>query len=474
MDATPGEIITIVYKAIISSSQDAGTYNDLAFARGTSLIDETVLANASEPTPFVGTDVEVVLPGTPADVALTNIVERNVDTKTITTTKRVLGAATVLPYTGANVNMILWALVLLFGGLILLLLSKRSTWLLIRSLGKSMLKAFLFAVVAGSVLFAGHSAYAAPGDLDVQIEQPKAVVSSPDFKVGFVVLDISADDPIDVECEVAYEAGPFGEFDTYTLAAGGSSGDCVVSAADMPTDGTYTFRVTAEEQEGADADVATADPIELVSGTPSTPLNYSRAAGSCTAGFTTANDGLTDTIELYRSLSSTFTANASTLVVTSPFIGPNVASTLTDPNGDCGGSYFYAIRAVATSGLVSGFVGDANIVIDNENEIKYKTKTEKVAGPTTVLGAIPVTGGGTGTEGTVEGAATTGEEETVPETGTGAEGSVLGAMNEGAAGFWDWIKNHPWWSALLFIILIILARYAYQKYQKRDANNQPR
>ena len=57
----------------------------------------------------------------------------------------------------------------------------------------------------------------------------------------------------------------------------------------------------------------------------------------------------------------------------------------------------------------------------------------------------------------------------------GAEGSVLGAMNEGAAGFWDWIKNHPWWSGLILLILIALAYYARQQYQhKRDENNQPR
>ncbi|MEK9151568.1 MAG: SdrD B-like domain-containing protein [Patescibacteria group bacterium] len=469
-DMQPGEIITIVYKAIISSSQDAGTYEDLAYARGTSEVGGSVLANADEETPFVGTDVEVVLPGTPVDVALTNIVDRDVDTKTVTKTKRVLGAATVLPYTGANINTILFALMLLLGGLLLMLLSKRSTWNLIRSLSKSMTKVFLFAVI-GSLLLVGSSASAASGDLNVQIEQPKAVINSPEFKVGFVVLDISADDPIDVECEVAYEAGPFGEFDTYTLAAGGSSGDCVVTATDMPADGTYTFQVTAEEQEGGDSDVALAASIELVSGAPSTPLNYSRT--SCMANFTTANDGLTDKVELYRSLSSTFTADASTLVITSASIGPNVASTLTDPNGDCGGNYFYAIRAVALSGLGSGFVGDERVVIDNENEIKYKTKTKKVTGPTTTLGAIPVTGGGAGTEGTVEGAATTGEEAVAPETG--AEGSVLGAMNEGAAGFWGWIKNHPWWTALILLVLIALGYYAYQRYlRKHDENDQPR
>lgn len=472
----PGEVVTLTYAADISGSQDAGTYNDLAFAQGKSIVNETdvpdVTANASESTPFVGTDVEVILPASSVEVALTNTVERDVDTKTITRTKTVLGAATTLPYTGASISTILFALMTLLGGLILLLLSKQSTWNLIRSLSRSMTKVFLFAVVAGGILFAGQSVSAAPGDLNVQIEQPKAVINSPEFKVGFVVLDISADDPIDVECEVAYEAGTFGEFDTYTIAAGGGSGDCDVDAVDMPADGTYTFRVTAEEQGDSDSDIATAAPIELVSGAPSTPLNYSRT--SCTAGFTTADDGLTDVVELYRSLSSTFTADASTLVMTSASIGPNVASTLADPNGDCGGSYFYAIRAVAASGLASGFVGDENVVIDNENEIKYKTKIKKVAGPTTVLGAIPVTGGGASTEGTVEGAATTGEE-TVSETGTGAEGSVLGAMNEGAAGFWDWIKNHPWWTALWILILIALGYYAYQTYlRKHNEDHQPR
>lgn len=335
------------------------------------------------------------------------------------------------------------------------------------------MKVFLFAVI-GSLMLVGQSVSATSGDLNVQIEQPKAVVNSPEFKVGFVVLDISADDPIDVECEVAYEAGPFGEFDTYTIAAGGTSGDCDVNAVDIPLDGTYTFRVTAEEQEGSDSDVATAAPIELVSGTPSTPLDYSRADGSCTASFTTANDGLTDKVELYRSASSTFTANDSTFVgdVT---IDPNISGTITDPNGDCGGDYFYAIRAIALSGLGSGFVGDENVVIDHENKIKTKTDTKKIVGPTTVLGAIPVTGE-TAPSGAVEGAATEETGETVQPSAE-QEGSVLGSATEAAGaaagGIVDWIKSHPWWSLFWLAIIVLIAYFARRMYFGNYNENNP-
>jgi hypothetical protein len=472
---TPGQVITLSYRTTISGSQDAGNYEDLAFAQGKSVVGDLVLANASESTPFVGTDVEVVLPTPPVNVTLTNIVERRVDTKTIHKTKRVLGAATVLPSTGANINTILSALLLLLGGLILLLLGKQSTWNLIKSLNKSMTKIFIFAVVAG-VLFAGNSANAASGDLKVNIEQPKAVINDPEIKVGFVVLDISADDTIDVSCQVSDDGGttwnPFDVGAHNNLIAGGTSGDCDVDAADMPANGTYIFRVIATEDTTGDTDTATADPIELISGTPSTPLNYSRAAGSCTASFTTANDGLTDKVELYRSLSSTFTADGSTFVddVT---IAPNTSGTITDTNGDCGGSYFYAIRAVAASGLTSGFVGDESVVIDNERKTKTKTTIKKVAGPTIISGAIPVTSGEV-PSGAVEGA-TTGEE-IQPSAEPEKEGAVLGSATEAAGaaaeGLIDWIRNHPWWSAFWLLIIILIAYFARRMYLgKYNAND---
>ena len=463
----PGEVITLTYIADISSSQDAGKYNDLAFAKGKSVVDADVTAN--DPTPFVGTDVDVVLPNTPANVALTNTTERNVDHKTVTKVKRVLGAATVLPMTGVSVNTILFALMLLLGGLVLILLSKKSTWLRIRSISKSMMKVFLFAVVGG-IFLTSYAAHASVSNLNVEIETPKTQVSDPNFKIGFVVLDIDNDTPT-VTCEVD-DGGGFVDFPAahieYVAQAGGNSGNCVVDALVMTANGTYKFRVTADSVQSDEVSVT------LVFGTPSTPLNYSRT--SCTVNFTTADDGLTDTVELYRSLSSTFTADASTLVATSASIGPNFASTLTDPNGNCGGSYFYAIRAVALSGNGSGFVGDENVVIDNENKITHKTKTKKIAGPTTTLAAIPVTGGGT-PAGAVEGA-TTGGEEVTPPTAEPKEGSVLGEATKVEAipaGVWSWIKNHPWKSLSWFIVLFLIAYLAYWwTYLKSDENDQIR
>jgi uncharacterized repeat protein (TIGR01451 family)/LPXTG-motif cell wall-anchored protein len=472
---TPGQVITLSYRTTISGSQDAGNYEDLAFARGTSVVDDPVLANAGESTPFVGTDVEVVLPGTPADVALTNTVERNVDTKTIHKTKRVLGAATVLPSTGANINTILSALMLLLSGLILMLLGKRSTWMLIKSFRKSMTKIFLFAIVAGGILFAGQSVNAiTPSNLSVKIETPKSPVSDPNFKIGFVALDILGRS-VTVDCEKKGPSdGSFSTFETIPLIVGGSSGDCIVNNSVMTGDGTYLFHVTATA--GSDSETTGDVSVKLVSGTPSTPLNYSRAAGSCTVGFTTANDGLTDKVELYRSLSSTFTADASTLVATSASIGPNVAGTITDPNGDCGGSYFYAIRAVALSGLGSGFVGDENVTIDNEHKNKTKTNTKHVAGQVTTLGAIPVAGGGAAPAGAVEGATTT-EGEKITPSGE-PSGAVLGEATraeEVPTGFFNWIKNHPWWSLLWLIIIVLIAYYTRRIYfGKYNENNQPR
>ncbi|HLB50635.1 MAG TPA: hypothetical protein VJL38_00455, partial [Patescibacteria group bacterium] len=472
----PGEVITLTYVADISDSQDAGNYNDLAFARGSSIVNETDVPDvfANDPNPFVGTDVDVALVKTPSTVVVPEDDDHETIEKTVKKIKYVLGASTTLPYTGANVNTILFALMLLMGGLILMLLSKRSTWMLIRYLGKSMTKVFLFAVVAGGILFTGQAANAAAGDLNVRIETPAAVINSKEFKVGFVVLDISADDPIDVECEVAYEAGPFGEFDTYTIAAGGTSGDCVVTAADMPVDGTYTFRVTAEEQVGTDSDVATAASIELVTTVPGTPYDYDRNDASCMNNITfmTASDaGKTVKVELYRSLSTSFTANVSTFVADQA-IGSSTAGSFSVAAPGCSNDYFYALRAVDMYGNGSGFVGDEDVNVDTDTVTHTKTTIIETAGGPTALGAIPVTGGEV--SGAVEGVAT-GSEETAQPSGEQG-GAVLGEATGGEeGGLWAWIKNHPWWSGLALLILLALAYYAYQTYQqKRDENNQPR
>lgn len=470
---TPGQTITLSYQATISGNQDAGNYEDLAFAQGKSIVNDTETPDVTANDPvesdnFVGTNVEVAV----VDTSTVTVPEDN-EHKIVEKTKKktVLGTSTTLPSTGVNINTILLALMLLLSGLTLLLLSKRSTWNLIKSLSKSMGKAVKVSLfIMFGVLLVSHSASAA-SNLSVQIETPDAVVNSPDFKIGFVTLDILSRD-ITVKC---WKSGDVSPFQTSALSSGGNSGDCQLSASVMPADGDYSFYVTAETTSGASESATSGTvPVKLAMTVPGTPYNYDRDNSSCTdnISFTTASDsGKTVKVELYRSLSTSFSADASTKV-TEQAIGSATDGSFSVAAPGCDDNYFYAIRAVDIYGFASAFVGDVDRNV-NEETITH-TKTSVVGGTTSSTGAIPVTGGGE-SAGVVEGAATSGEEITQPSAEQ--QGEVLGEATsesvEGASGPWNWIKNHPWWSLLWLGIIFLIAYFVRRMYFGNYNENNP-
>ncbi len=473
-DMTAGQTVTLTYRATISGSQDDGLYKDLAYATGTSESGGTVVANdPADSDNFVGTQVMVATAETPATVVIPEDNENKIKEKTVKKTKYVLGAATTLPMTGANTDTILLALLMLLSGLILLLLSKQRTWMLMYSLRKSLLKVFFFAVLAGSFLISGQTVSAA-ANLSVQIETPETLVQSPDFQIGFVALDILGR-AVTVECFKNSDTLPFA---SYPLAAGGSSGNCQVNASVMPVDGDYAFYVKAiASGEGSETVESNHVNVKLVSTVPGTPYNYDRSDASCMNNitFTTAADaGKTVKVELYRSLSTSFAADASTFVVEQA-IGSDVAGAFSVAAPGCSNDYFYALRAVNASGFGSGFVGDKDVNVDTHTVTKTKTTIVETPGAA-ATGAIAVTGTGAGAEaGQVEGAETTNEETVLEGEPVGGSGSVLGEMTEAAGdaagGFADWIASHPWWSALIALIALALGYYGYETYQRK--HNEP-
>lgn len=85
------DVIELIYTADISTDQQSGIYRDLAWAAGTNLLSEEVVAN-DETGVFVGTDVTVVR-GNDASTGINVVTEK---------TGEVLGASTELPSTGAS------------------------------------------------------------------------------------------------------------------------------------------------------------------------------------------------------------------------------------------------------------------------------------------------------------------------------------------------------------------------------------
>jgi cysteine-rich repeat protein len=100
---TPGEHVTLTYLADISGDIQSGLYKDLAWAQGTDVLSNTVIANDTTGV-FVGTEVSV-LRTDKAGMSLNVIQESSV-----------LGASTELPATGASSAWLILAGLLFVGG----------------------------------------------------------------------------------------------------------------------------------------------------------------------------------------------------------------------------------------------------------------------------------------------------------------------------------------------------------------------
>ena len=445
-DMAEGETKTLTYRTTISESQDSGLYRDLAFAKGVSG-EEAIFAN-SVADPFVGTAVNVVN-NTTETVVVQEDDENKLVEKTKKKTQYVLGAATTLPMTGVPLGTVVLALLGLILGLGLIFTARR----------RVMMPVIALMMLSGA--FFPHTADAA--SLSVKIETPEAVTDTADIKIGFVTLDVLGRS-LSVECYRDSDVAPFA---TYNLASafGGNSGDCQVDGSVMPTDGTYEFYVKAiASGEGSETVESNHVSVTLASETPGTPTNYERDDASCqnVITFTTADDGgKTVKVELYRSFSTTFVADAGTFVAELA-LGSNQAGNFSIPAPGCSNDAYYAIRAVAVNGNGSGFVGDKDTDVDTHTVTKNKTTTVTLPGGN-VSGAIPVTNTTVGTpEGQVEGVT---DEEGDSNTETTPEPSVLGDMTEAGV---DAVTNHPWRSFFWLVTVLVVAYFVYQWYRSKD------
>lgn len=467
-DMAEGETKTISYRTTISATQDDGLYRDLAYATGFS---EGTLIVAADPVnthpsvdptnptgdSFVGTQVAVAVQATPT-VTVPEDHENKIVEKTKKKIQYVLGAAT-LPLTGANGAFLVIALILLMVGIGLVLWGRRLRKANAVSEHATLLKTLLLTLFTGSLLVIGNTASAA--SLAVKIEKPEAVVNDPNFKIGFVALDIEGR-AVSVECYKDSDVLPFA---TYPLATGGSSGDCQVNAGVLSAPGDYTFFVKAVTTSGGSETVVSETvSVKLVASAPGTPYNYDRDDSSCLNNitFTTAADaGRTVKVELYRSLSTTFTADASTFV-TEQEIGSDVSGAFSVAAPGCSNDSYYALRAVDANGFGSGFVGDQDVNVDTHTVTKTKTTTVTTPG-TASAGAIAGVSGAPVGEGAVQGAETT-ADETIGGEGGQPESAVLGEETalKTVTSTLENAKNHPWFTILLAIVVLALGYFGYQ------------
>ena len=366
-DMKEGDEITLTYKAKVSLLQDPGTYKDIVYTYGTSILpgaeDGDVLGlgvYSGDPSTSL---VKSIFVGTQVLVIEDPILEEG----------EVLGASIELPRTGAQTYLTLGAIISMILGFILLVFNPK----------KKIKTLFLTAVLLLGVftLVKPTETFALVPEVEVQIEQPASPTKEDTFKIGYVVLDIK-DRDIKVQCYVNGVAfGP--EYST-------NSGDCEVTPSIIISSGTYNFNVIATPDGGTPKSSDTVT-VDIVLEKPSPITNYVKTEGVCTytLTFKTANDGRTSKVEIFRSDTQPFTANASTLIDTLT-VGPNTAITYTDDDPlDCSKEYYYAIRALDDLNNFSSFVTDNIIKIvqgTTSTTVTVNGETGQVAGEETTAG----------------------------------------------------------------------------------------
>lgn len=380
MDAE--EVVTLTYLANITSSVDAGTYKDLAWAEGENVLGDQVLAQAQNPgfidDNFVGTDVTIEVD--PEAPVVDADVEEDVEIIT-----EVLGASTYLPATGADTNNLYAAGVIFILGVLSLLLSSLMKRNKIKFDYKKVLVGLIFVLVA----FGTNSSVEAAG-LTVRMEDPDTAFNQP-FEITFVALDI-LDRNVDVECYVKQPgAGSFSMFGpVLSLNSGGDSGVCNVTNSVLGLDGTYTFKVKAYAGEDS---VDSQEVSVLYDGEgPERPKRIDvNKENSCKweVEVETHADGDTAYIEVYAWNEKKFDLNNTTRIETIN-VGPDEEVEFDHEvyGSECGKTLYFAVRAFDAAGNASE---------PRSQEItETKTKTEIIEeeGETEVTGAIPVSTSG--------------------------------------------------------------------------------
>ncbi|HOR06299.1 MAG TPA: hypothetical protein PLR67_02920, partial [Candidatus Dojkabacteria bacterium] len=317
-----GDVVVLTYKTKISLLQEPGVYPDIAWVKGVSISNTTVLGNVStgSPTPFVGTDVTIIEP---------------VETEE----GEVLGAAITLPNTGASTYLTLGALIMMILGIVALLF---------KPFGKLKYALLtLLITISFASLVTPNRAIAADEDIQVKIMKPESPTRKSNFNVGFVALDINGN-PITVECYKNAEVVPFA---TFTADAG----NCPVTVS---TSGTYTFYVKAKSTSGEQKSAEITVVVDLEK--PSPVIDYSKAGN--VIKFKTPNDSKVKKVEIHRSDKSSYTANPGTRIHTMDVL-PNTEYSWTDATAESGKTYYYALRTVDSLGNVSSIVSDPVVTI---------------------------------------------------------------------------------------------------------------
>ncbi len=396
-DMLPGEIVTLTYLTKIIAASD-GIYPDSAFASAGSVLGaSTVFSNLSltPDNPFVGTQVTVDSPLVPGPVQRAGVV---------------LGASTTLQNTGEKIiSSLLFALGIIAVSVIVFARKKK------RTLAYNGIRTSALLLVFGLVLFAGGTAQAATY-WTTNISTPEAQTTTGVFGIDFQVLSTTPSDTFTVQL---YQNGIV--IATQNIATdNGDSGSFPIS---LTSDGTYNY--FTKTQHGSDvSDVKTSPTltVQFDRTAPAAPTQVTKTTttGGYVLNFLVPGGTESSQVQVFASSSTTFIADASTLVRTmaaTPGVVQSTALGVSD-----GQPRYFAVRTVDAFGNTSALVTESPQV----QAAATTTTTGAVQGASTALSASAAQGAVNGANTTLDADKTLQTQNTT----SASNGEVLGLETE--------------------------------------------
>jgi LPXTG-motif cell wall-anchored protein len=435
-----GEIVTLTYTAKINLLNEPGTYKDIAFVQGDSLLAEKdsgdVLGISYDPSEylhtdklgnnFVGTNVLVVEP-----------IEEGGEVLGISTTL-------TLPKTGAETYITLGAIISMILGILLFVFGKK------RKLNTILLSTVLLFGIFTLVKPIQTYAQVPVAKVSVRLEQPKTGLTDREFNITYVALSIPVK-PITVQCQYSLDGVNFSNFDTLKAT---NSGDCKVDQSIVTGSGTYYFKAvaTVEGVSPVESEVVSVN----ITNNPSPVTEYSKTKTACI--YTLKFKSSTSKVQIFRSDNQkSFYADDTTLI-TKPYltVTPNVLSTYTDTPTDCSKEYYYAVRAVDEYSNVSTLVTDNVVTVIEQTQTSTPQESEEVAGEQTTTQQEQET---TST-GEVAGEETTSQQEEETKTDTKEETET--EEEETKESIWDKYKY-----LIISLIVVVLGSGIYSYIRRK-------
>ncbi len=285
----------------------------------------------------------------------------------------------------------------------------------------------------------------------LDISTPNSVQTSHTFNVQYTVL---ATDNANFTVQLLQNEVPVGSPQNTNTDPNGLNGNSGTFAVNVPSDGSYKYQVQATCSCGGASQTTAPKTVNVDATAPAAPTynGKTRSGNAYTISFKAPADADVQTVKIFASTSSSFTANSATQIGTVNVSPSQVVSF--GYNAPDGTPRFVAVQAFDGAGNGSNAVGDPNIVV-----VTQATSTTTGSG---------VNGGGSGaggaTNGTVEGAttggtngsATNGQGQVNSNGSSSSQAGVLGTETGKKAAQ----KNHfPWGPSIIAVLAVGSAAY---------------